>query len=247
MKPVFMHGFSGRPEDWSQVRAALPEAVRGEAIDLNQVAHRHEIWSPWFPIHGPSILVGYSMGARLALARCFEDAANITGLVLISGNSGIRNERTRLQRTEADQELANRLLQIGRHSLNDQPALGTFFREWYGQPLFQATPSDLRETLIQTKGHLAPDRLARELLEFSVGRQPNYLTRLKELKFPVLCLAGALDTKYVELARQMAAALPQGQVIELPDCGHMLHLEWPVEVARLMSQFIHKHFKQVFK
>jgi 2-succinyl-6-hydroxy-2,4-cyclohexadiene-1-carboxylate synthase len=59
------------------------------------------------------------------------------------------------------------------------------------------------------------------------GRQPSLWSQLDTIYLPVLLLAGELDEKYVALARQMEAALPQAQLQVFSDAGHNIHLEKP--------------------
>ena len=44
---------------------------------------------------------------------------------------------------------------------------------------------------------------------------------------PVLLLAGALDSKYVTLAEQMAPLIPQATINVISAAGHNIHLEQP--------------------
>ena len=49
----------------------------------------------------------------------------------------------------------------------------------------------------------------------------------KALRRPVRLLAGALDSKFVAINRQMAALLPQADLRIIPGAGHTIHLEQP--------------------
>jgi 2-succinyl-6-hydroxy-2,4-cyclohexadiene-1-carboxylate synthase len=55
---------------------------------------------------------------------------------------------------------------------------------------------------------------------------------------PTLVMAGALDEKYVGLARAMSARLPQAQLAIVPAAGHTVHLEQPQEFDRLVLDFL---------
>ena len=55
---------------------------------------------------------------------------------------------------------------------------------------------------------------------------------------PVLLLCGALDTRYVALARDMDAEIPGAELSVVADSGHAVHLERPMEFARAVTSFL---------
>jgi hypothetical protein len=57
------------------------------------------------------------------------------------------------------------------------------------------------------------------------------------LHIPVLLIVGELDTKFTEIARSMAQALPQSQLCIVPGAGHAVHLEQPEEFDALVGDF----------
>jgi pimeloyl-ACP methyl ester carboxylesterase len=65
--------------------------------------------------------------------------------------------------------------------------------------------------------------------------------RLGALDLPVLVVVGSHDHLTApKLARRMAAALPEAQLVELPRCGHMPMLERRHEFSRLVDEFTAK-------
>ncbi len=65
--------------------------------------------------------------------------------------------------------------------------------------------------------------------------------RLGSLDVPVLVVVGSHDHLTApKLARRMAAALPEAQLVELPRCGHMPMLERRHEFSRLVDEFTAK-------
>jgi 2-succinyl-6-hydroxy-2,4-cyclohexadiene-1-carboxylate synthase len=70
------------------------------------------------------------------------------------------------------------------------------------------------------------------------GVQPSLWDHLPELKLPTLLLAGALDHKFVAIARQMYDLLPQAQLQIIRSVGHMIHLEVPAKYQNLVLTFL---------
>ena len=66
--------------------------------------------------------MGYSMGARLALAILDSGVLKVEDLVLVSGTPGLQAANERKQRVQKDAELATQLRQIGLHP---------FLNNWY--------------------------------------------------------------------------------------------------------------------
>ena len=67
---------------------------------------------------------------------------------------------------------------------------------------------------------------------------PPVWSSLPGLRSPFLALAGSLDRRYVDIAREAAACAPFGRSEIVPDAGHALHVENPDEVARLLREFL---------
>ena len=56
---------------------------------------------------------------------------------------------------------------------------------------------------------------------------------------PVLAIAGALDVSDVWLtAEHLAANAPSARAVLLPDVAHMVGMEAPAELARLIDEFL---------
>ena len=83
--------------------------------------------------------------------------------------------------------------------------------------------------------------LARSLRGAGAGVDPPLHDRLAGLAMPVLLVAGALDAKYVALAHEMAARMPQARVAIVPDAGHAVHLERPEAFAARVASFLREH------
>jgi pimeloyl-ACP methyl ester carboxylesterase len=52
---------------------------------------------------------------------------------------------------------------------------------------------------------------------------------------PVKLVVGERDTKFIEVADQMALVIKDAEVIVVPGAGHAVHLEAPEQVAEIIA------------
>ena len=230
---VFLHGFMGDPFVWNLLRTpesfvpalvghdrrALPEDVasfEGEVARLSRLIQANRT--------GPLHLIGYSLGARVALG--LAAAIPVDRLTLISGRDGLTDATERTQRVQQDELWAARL-----DACADEKTFTEFLTQWDAQPVFQtrtnaANSSDLARRLAHD-----PRRLACAMRALSLGRMPVVAPRVKCDRIDVI--AGSRDEKFSALAEPLAAALHTTLTI-IPNKGHDLPREAPVELARLL-------------
>ncbi|MGJ8651791.1 MAG: 2-succinyl-6-hydroxy-2,4-cyclohexadiene-1-carboxylate synthase [Opitutaceae bacterium] len=178
------------------------------------------------------VLLGYSMGARAALLHACEFPDVWDALVLISANPGIEATEERTIRCQSDNALADRI---------ERDGVPSFLQFWQHQPIIRSQqsihPDWLSQMQINRLKH-SEDGLAQSLRQFGQGSCPNLWPELKQLSMPVLCLTGALDSKYGSIAERMTKVLPNAQHFTIPNAGHMPHLENPKPSAYEINHFL---------
>jgi 2-succinyl-6-hydroxy-2,4-cyclohexadiene-1-carboxylate synthase len=231
---AFVHGFTQTSQSWKPLLSHLRTPLCSQLIDAPGHGLSHDgartLWESGHDIieaMHTGILVGYSMGARMCLHAALLDSAKITSLILISGTAGIRSDEERTQRDDTDHELADRIVAIG---------VEAFISEWLQQPLFASLPvddSDIADRLRNTS-----EGLAASLRCAGTGTQSPLWDELHKITVPVLLIVGSRDTKFVLLAQEMHANLPNSTLSIVPEAGHSVHLEKPLQVAAEIDRWL---------
>lgn len=69
--------------------------------------------------------------------------------------------------------------------------------------------------------------------------EPTPLAAFRELRIPTLCMVGGRSTASARgVARLLCATLPQVEVVEFADCGHMGPITHPDEVNESIVRFL---------
>lgn len=178
---------------------------------------------------GEAILLGYSMGGRIALYTAFSGF--FRALILESASPGLEDPAEREQRRLNDEALAVSI---------EREGVSAFIDRWEKLPLFasqRTLPFESREALRRQRLKNRAIGLAQSLRGVGTGVQPSLYARLPTLHIPVLLIAGELDTKFTTIARRIARTLPQSQLRIIPGAGHTVHLERPEEFDSIVGDF----------
>jgi 2-succinyl-6-hydroxy-2,4-cyclohexadiene-1-carboxylate synthase len=232
MKCALLHGFAGDPAVWDDVVAAwqLPEppvalALPGHGRLAVQPTWHANLAALAGALAGCDVAVGYSLGARVALGLVVEGF--VAHGVLIGVNPGI-GDLERPSRREFDAAWARMLRDHG---------MATFISAWEAQPLFATqmrAPAGRRASRREHRLAHDPDELARSLEVMGLSAMPDYRAALPAHRDRIALLAGADDTKYAALARE----LPAASCDTIPDAGHDPTLEQPVALAHAIARAV---------
>jgi 2-succinyl-6-hydroxy-2,4-cyclohexadiene-1-carboxylate synthase len=218
---IFLHGFLGAKEDWASMFPFFESRFFCIAFDLPghaRTAYSDDILSTIkTAIDGITstkpLLIGYSMGGRIALQ--LQESAS--ALIALSAHPGLASREEKETRKRIDQEWADKLLHL---------PFDTFLAEWYTQPIFHSflhNPTFLK-TLIKRRKRQNPKHLALVLKQMSLVHQK----RIKCFLCPTLFMYGEEDWKY----RQLYCKLPQTVAVRsVKDAAHAVHLENPTHCA----------------
>ncbi len=236
MKVVALHGFLGAPHDFAPVLEGLPwQGLRvpfhGLSEDHAHYTEERERCTSWRATleqiahelpEDDLVLVGYSLGARLALGLAFALGDRVRALIAISGHAGLPAEE-RAARAQFEQEMAHRL---------ETQSMQQFVDEWVTLPLFatQATRVSAARRDLQRRTRLAhdPQRVSGAFRVLGTSQMPHYEAELRRLQTRATWLAGERDDKYRALAVRYATSLGRAEILA---GGHNLLLEAPQAVA----------------
>lgn len=216
---VLLHGFWGQPQDWNSVLGKISlgqEVLVPDLYEDGPLSPKHDLtaWTKnflsWLDHHAgrePLRIVGYSMGARLALNAIIANPGRFAGALLMSGAAFIGKED--LQARAVWEEL-------WRERFESQP-----WREletaWQEQSVF--THSD---TSARRHSEKLREVLPLSLTNWSVTKHPFDKEHVRRLGPSVQWAFGALDQKYLEMAKTLQDLPVQGQITIIPNSGHRL-------------------------
>jgi 2-succinyl-6-hydroxy-2,4-cyclohexadiene-1-carboxylate synthase len=224
---VFLPGFMQHADTWSPIAAAVAERYPVRLHEFETSSFDGRIREIAAIADADAVVVGYSMGGRLALHAALDVA--FAGLVVVGASAGISDAGERLRRREADEALAD---WIESRSIDEVVA------RWERNPVFASQPSSLVDA--QRAGRLAhsPADLAQLLRTAGQGALDPIWDRLGSLEMPVLALAGENDLTYRAAAERIASLVPRGRSAVIPGAGHAAHLEAPEAVRAEILTFL---------
>jgi pimeloyl-ACP methyl ester carboxylesterase len=175
---------------------------------------------------GQLLLCGASMGGMVAMEAARQAPERILGLALLGTNARPETEAHRRQRENAIQMFKDgRVTEFVRAS-----SAMAFSREQAGN---KALAARYRELVLRA------DTTQWVRQNQALMERPDARLHLRQTRCPTLVLCGADDLMTPpELSREIAALVPAAELHLLPRCGHMLTLEQPAAVNRLLLDWL---------
>lgn len=195
LKIFFLHGFLGDPTDWDQVISHLPD------FDCCALSYP-------FNIPGKGVLIGYSMGGRIALPYPNPK-------ILISSHPGLISSQQKEERHLWEKKWL--------HLLETSP-FSVFLKAWYDQPLFSSLKKTKNFPALFEKRLQLNQEMA--LHQFKTHPLSNQLFSIPQ-NAHFLC--GEEDLKYLNLYTQLSL-----NPLIVPRSCHACHLEQPNHCASLI-------------
>ena len=231
---TFVHGFTQTKESWIPVIEVLPKDhtfhlldAPGHGSSLNGKRSLKEAGNDVAESMPSGVLVGYSMGARIALHTALQHPEKVESLVLVSGTAGIDTAEEREARRLSDEALALRITEIG---------IPSFIEEWLSNPMFKGLPRELAD--IPSRRANTSQGLGDSLRYAGTGTQNPLWNQLQNLNMPVLLVSGEEDRKFTDLARRMKSLIPNCEHRIMHNVGHTCHLEDVSTFSSVLHQWL---------
>ncbi|SNT32513.1 Pimeloyl-ACP methyl ester carboxylesterase [Granulicella rosea] len=248
---VLMHFLGGSAREWDEVRARLDGKYRCVAIDLPGFGDAAEI--PGYTVAEMAdsvaltlralgldryVLVGHSMSGKVAavLARRFADGllhtGELEGLVLVAPSPASPEPIP-------DDKRATMLDAFSPLEAPGQPKDGDLSRasRYVSKNESRVMPPEVQHRAVEDV--LRMGRAAwRAWLES--GSREDWSARVGRLSLPALIVAGEKDTS-LGAEQQEKLTLPHfadGKLVVVRDCGHLIPMEKPAELAALLEEFM---------
>lgn len=239
---VLLHGFLGAPSSFDALVEHLPEGRR--VVRPIFVGHRGapseatrwdaevaRIADAILREAGPGAhLVGYSMGARVALSLLARHPElECEGATLVGGRLPPHGAEREARRAR-DEDLAKRL---------ETESLEAFVDDWEALPLFstqRALPEALREKRRRERLMHDPRGLAACLRTLGLACMPDLRDELGDVLVPVTLAVGERDEAFLDHAEELLAHLPRARLVTFEGAGHDLTLERPAELAAILTE-----------
>lgn len=234
MKPIkkqvtFLHGNLGLPIDWNETLNELakispetdvacldlwsflsdPNPLERLALRINQrngEGSRH-------------VLVGYSLGGRLALSIVDRFGCQVDQLVLVAANIKLLTPNEKQVRLRADTEWARKFL-------DPQYDWKRLIGEWNAQKIFENTAGAMRD-----EGSFDRQAVGRAFQEWSSGKLE--MPDLKDWKGPpILWIGGSKDTALVNVGTDLPVEVER---IVIEGAGHRVLLDNPKRLAQIIA------------
>jgi pimeloyl-ACP methyl ester carboxylesterase len=236
---VFLHYFAGSSRSWVHIVNSLSSRHRCIPIDLPGFANTPPL--PDFSVEAVSdavaafiqrrnlsqyILIGHSMGGKLAMACASKKPIGLVGLVLVAPSPPTpepmeESERHRLLNSHGDYAAAEQTLQsITQRSLT-----------------------------AEDKSICIDDNIRTSLPAWvwwlTSGSRENIVPEIRNIDCPVLVVGGTLDPVISPqvITTQITPIIPTAKYNQISGAGHLLPFEAPRELADTIQTFAERYVR----
>lgn len=230
---MFVHGWQADRSVWSDVIAALGPEVRPITVDLAGFGDSNAVPGPYtierFAADlrqlietlgvAPAIVVGHSMGGKVALRLAVDAPDALRGMVLVApvpvNAAGFSPKGDARLRATAGDPVA--------------------VKDWLARTIDDPSDEPILERLCAAAAK-APREVALE--SFESWAHTDFADKTGAIAAPALIVAPEHDTTLTESARKLAALLPNATFLSLAGTAHYVIVERPHVIAELISKFV---------
>ena len=238
-----LHGSLQTASVWKPIGNAIESkfgSVQVEAVNLYE--NEYESFGHWREefykkveqqTNGePTLLLGYSMGGRLAMDALVNNPGMWSGGIVVGADPGLISHDARTNQLQKDLEWARRFRTEDIQEL---------LNEWDRLPVFCGRSNCASREIPE----LDSEKISHFFDVFSKARQPNLSSLLKDRKLPpLLYISGCDDLKYTKIGQDLAASCRQIRHEIIPNAGHRVPWENQDAFISEISVFIDSVLKE---
>ncbi len=216
---IALHGFLGRPDDFAPLELSHVVAPNIFHIAPGPI----DGWIARFLRgcrHG-DVLLGYSMGGRLALQCLIASPNTFKAAIILAAHPGLPLLSQRAARRQNDAQWA--------HLFSTAP-WDKLMIKWNQQPALLSS-----KPVVRHAHEFSRSALAGYLRYASLGAQDLLLSKLSELTVPILWLSPKSEAAHL---RRLSCRHPHSQIHFIPHGGHRFLFEYPRETSRYIRDFL---------
>lgn len=222
-----LHGAFGCASDWAFLPKRLGELAVCRPVSVFDIEPEAswEAWTDAFTakvsaVDDSPLLLGYSMGGRLALMALLAKPAMWRAAVIVSAHPGLTSDAEREARLAKDAQWLAEL---------DTLPWPAFWQKWCAQSNLKGPPRQLPTFHPQMR---------QALLRFSLGNQTNEAHALASLRTRLLWITGEQDAKFTQLANKVCHDHPTFRHVVISDCGHRVPWEQPESFSQQVRHYL---------
>lgn len=225
---IALHGFLGHPHDWDELKMENIEAFgihwikKWKTIEEWAFAFNQEIAAKTY-VQKP-VLMGYSLGGRLALHALIQNPNLWQGGIIISAHPGLKSEQERRTRLCEDERWAKRF---------ETEEWEPLMQAWNKRPVLASSQAFERQEKTYSRA-----ALAEVLRQASLGKQADLREAIAHLSLPVLWITGTKDQMYAQLASSLSFAHPFSAWKNISEAGHRVPWDQPVRFKQVVYAFL---------
>lgn len=239
---LLLHCALGRAQDWRSLLGAMQTPLASQGFDMPGHG-ASACWDGADPhvacvaqagrmMDAPTVVIGHSFGATIALRLALEQVGRVRALILIEPVlfAAARGAPS-YAALRAQDDAFTQMMAQGRH--ND--AAAEFLGLWGAGMPFAALPERDQDRLAAQMPFIAAT--AATLYDDAAHMLGE--ARLEKMRLPVLLLHGTRSPPIVaDIVNALAARLPNAQTQSIEGAAHMLPITHPDATARRIDHFL---------
>lgn len=222
-----LHGFLGRGSDWTDVQNKCadfnwicPNLFSDPDWDLQSFDRIAEKIIEKLNLNQSCVLLGYSLGGRIALQLLNKYPNMFRHIVLVSTNPGLQSDQEKAIRLKNDSLWIDKM---------NQMSWSDFLKQWNDQPVLQNSfePERMESDFLK-------ERLIQSLQNLSLGLQDDFRPIIQKYASRITWIYGEQDHKFAEISENLKKQIPELKTRSTKK-GHRVLFDSPEVIAEVLK------------